>query len=185
MIRAPNRAVRMARKKTSSEHDTRPEDDNLRLARQSVGKSYFDSKRFDEALASVQQEIAIAGAIVQKSPKDAISLSKLSNAHFGQGMVRNEGGKVGWEEAIRIGIVYIQNAADVDKKNPQYLNELGKYRKYLAGKLAAVPLKEEAKVEYGLALKAYQQAASLSLGDADALQGIRELDPPPIPWTPS
>ena len=41
--------------------------------------------------------------------------------------------------------------------------------------LVAEGLKEEAKVEYGLALKAYQQAASLSLGDADALQGIREL----------
>ena len=157
------------------EHDAQPVDDNLRLARRRVGQSYYNSKRFEEALTSVQQEIAAAETIVKKDPQNAQHLSDLSNAHFGQGMVRRDGDKAGWEEAIRIGIAYMEKAADVDKKHPQYLNELGMYRKYLADEFEADSLNEKALVEYRLALKAYKEAVRRSPRDETALKGIEDL----------
>ena len=157
------------------EHDAQPVDDNLRLARRRVGQSYYNSKRFEEALTSVQQEIAAAETIVKKDPQNAQHLSDLSNAHFGQGMVRRDGDKAGWEEAIRIGIAYMEKAADVDKKHPQYLNELGMYRKYLADEFEADSLNEKALVEYRLAVKAYKEAVRRSPRDETALKGIEDL----------
>ncbi len=157
------------------EHDAQPVDDNLRLARRRVAQSHYESKRFDEALASVQQEIAAAETIVKKNPQNAQHLSDLSNAHFGHGMVRRDGGKAGWEEVIRIGIAYMEQAADVDKKHPQYLNELGMYRKYLADEFEADSLNEKALVEYRLALKAYKEAVRRSPRDEIALKGIEDL----------
>ena len=148
-------------------------------AHQTVGRSLYDSEDFtkyiDETLTAVQQEVAAAEANLQKNPNNADHLSKLSNAHFGQGLVREKAGKVGSKEAIRIGIIYIRKATDIDRKNPVYQNELGNMQKYLADELVADRLKEEAQVEYGLALKAYQQTARLSPGDETALNGIREL----------
>lgn len=157
------------------EQDTQPVDDNLRLARRRVAQSHYESKRFDEALASVQQEIATAETIVRKNPQNAQHLSDLSNAHFGQGMVQRDGGKAGWEEAIRLGIAYMEKAADIDKKHPQYLNELGMYRKYLADEFKTDSLNEKALVEYRLAFKAYKEAVRRSPRDETALKGIEDL----------
>lgn len=154
-------------------------DDTMREAQQIIGVSLYDSEHFteyiEETLNAVQQEVAAAEAKIQKNPNNADYLSKLSQAHFGQGKVRKKAGKVGWKEAIRIGIIYLRKATDIDRKNPVYQNELGYMQKYLADELVADHLKEEAQVEYGIALKAYQQAARLSSGDETALNGIREL----------
>ena len=161
------------------EEDAQERGDTLREAQQSFGILLYRGDHFkdhiDETLAVVQQEVAAAEANLQKSPNNADHLSKVSNAYYGQGLVRREAHKVGWEEAIRIGIVSIQMAADIDRKNPVYQNKLGEMRKYLADGLVAKGLKEEAQVEYGLALKAYQHAAKISPGDETALKGIREL----------
>ena len=161
------------------ELDTSEMDDTQREAQQAFGISLYNSEQFreyiDETLAAVQQEVAAAEANVQTNSNDPEHLSKLSNAYLGQGLVRKKAGKVGWKEAFRISIVHIQKAAGIGKKNHAYQNGLGSTRKIFADGLAADGLKEEAQVEYGLALKAYQQAAKLSPGDKDALNGILEL----------
>lgn len=62
---------------------------------------------------------------MKKSSNNAEHLSKLSNSYLGQSLVLKKADKVGWKEAIRIGIVYIRKASDIDGKNPVYQNELG------------------------------------------------------------
>lgn len=157
------------------EHDAQPMDDHLRAARRTLGLSFYNSNRLTEALAVVQEEVADAEAIVQKDPKNPDRLSDLSNAHYGHGLVRRAAQKAGWEEAVRIGIVYLQTAAAIDRENLEHHNKLGEMRKYLADQLDADGLKEKSLVEYGLALKAYQRAAKLSPRDETALKGISDL----------
>jgi len=157
------------------EQDAQPVDDNLRLAKRRVGQAYYDSKRFDEALVFVQQEITAAELSEQKNPRNSQYLSDLSNAHFGHGLVRRGGRKDGWEEAIRIGIIYIRNAADIDRKNPEYLKALGGYQKYLAGELDADGLTDKAQEEYRLALEVYEKAARLSPDDKEIKDAIEDL----------
>ncbi|NGZ97386.1 MAG: hypothetical protein CV089_14930 [Nitrospira sp. WS110] len=153
--------------------------DSLREAQQKFAQSLYDSEHFsehvDETLTAVEQEVVAAEANVQKHPDNTEYLSTLSNSYLGQSLVRRKANKVGWKEAIRIGIVYLQKAADMDRKNPKYQNELGAMRKYLADELFADHLKEEAHAEYCLALNAYQQAAKFSPGDETASKGIHEL----------
>jgi|CXWL01.1.fsa_nt_gi tetratricopeptide (TPR) repeat protein len=153
-----------------------PDYDSLALAKRKIAQLYYNSNRLDEALADVSQEIAVREIIVQKDQKNAQHLHDLSNTHFGQGLVRRAAGKPAWEEAIRIGIAYIEHTSNIDKKNPQHLSQLGAYRQYLAGEFDAEGLKEKALTEYRLALRAYQQAAKLSRSDDTARKGILELE---------
>lgn len=161
------------------EDRTQSLDENLRNAHQAQGLALYNSKDFlqhiDETLAAVQKEIVYNETTLQKDPINVHHLSALANAHFGHGLVRRRGRKDGWEEAIRIGIVYIQNAADIGRKNPKYLNELGGYRKYLADELDADGLTDKAREEYRLALEAYNKAAHLSPDDKETRDAIREL----------
>lgn len=152
--------------------------ENLRIAQQQLGIFLNDNGRFEEALAIVQEEISVATSTVLKNPGQAESQWSLGNAKFGLSMVRSNSAqhKEGWEEAIRSGLIDVQKAADIDRNNPRYQNELGMMHKYLADELVADRLNEEAETEYRLALKAYQQAAKLSPGDETASIGIRELD---------
>ncbi|NGZ99252.1 MAG: hypothetical protein CV089_24620 [Nitrospira sp. WS110] len=154
--------------------------DKLRQAQQSQGITLYKSSDFkdhmDETLAIVQREIANAEAMLQTDPSNTNSLKNLGNAYYGQGLVSRDAQKDGWEEAIRIGMVYIQKAAAIDKKNPQHAKDLGDMHKYLADKIDADGLKEMASVEYRLALKAYQQAARLSPDDKETQDAIRELE---------
>lgn len=157
---------------------------NLHNAQENLGIFLNDKGRYDEALAMVQEEVVVAEALVQRlsldqpkpgDPNRVDSLWRLGTAKFGLGLVRRNLKKEGWQEAIRSAFFYIQKAADIDRRNFYYPKKLGEYRKYLADELDADRFKEEALVEYRLALKAYEQAASLSPDDEDALQGIRKL----------
>lgn len=150
----------------------------LRLAQQQLGIFLRDNGRFKEALAIVQEEIRTATSIVSKYPKRAELQWSLGNAKFGLSMVRRNSAehKEGWEEAIRSGLIDVQKAADIDRNNPGYQNDLGMMRRYLAEELLTDGLEGKAQMEYRLALKAYQQAARLSPGDKTALNSISELD---------
>lgn len=154
--------------------------DNLRKAQQSQGIAFFYSPDFkehvDETLALVQREIANAEETLRMNPHNATSLRNLGNAYYGQGLVSRDAKKSVWEEAIRIGIVYIQKAAAIDRKKPEYLKDLGGMQKYLAGELDADGFKDKAHAEYRLALEAYNKAAHLSPDDKETRDAIRELE---------
>jgi hypothetical protein len=53
--------------------------------------------------------------------------------------------KAGWEEAIQSGLIHIQKAAEIDRKNPEYPKELEMWRTYLAQELEADGRKESAR----------------------------------------
>jgi tetratricopeptide (TPR) repeat protein len=89
--------------------------------------------------------------------------------------VRRQLAIAGWEEAIRSGLIHIQKAVEIDRKNFVNWKELGMQRKYLFEELAKDGLNEKAAAEYRLALEAYQKAASLKPTDGDVQAAIREL----------
>ncbi len=163
----------------SFQHDSRSLNDKLRDAQQAQGIALYNSPDFkdhiDETMSLVQQEIANAEATLQADPNNANSLKNLGIAYYGRGLVSRDARTAGWEEAIRIGIVYIQKAADVDRKNHEYHNKLGEMRTYLAGEMATDGLKDKGREEYGLALEAYKEAVRRSPRDETALKGISDL----------
>jgi tetratricopeptide (TPR) repeat protein len=171
----------MARTATllNSGHDAQSLDKELNRARRILAVSLYQSKGFkehiDETMTLVQQEITALEGNLQNHLTNVDHLADLSNAYWGQGLIRIEAGKAGWEDSIRIGILYLQRAMDIQSREHKYLNRLGEMRKYLADELDADGLKEKALAEYRLALKAYQQAAKLSPGDETALKGVGEL----------
>jgi len=103
----------------------------------------------------VQEEIAAAERLVQEDKQNANYLRSLGNAKCGLGLVRRDGKKPGWEEAIRSGLIETQRAALIETKKPDYLNEVGEWRSYLGEQFEADYDKDQALKEYRLALKAY------------------------------
>lgn len=163
----------------SSQKDASSSNEKLREAQQGRGIALYNSPDFkdhvDETLATVQEEIVSAEEPLRINPNNASSLKNLGNAYYGQSLVSREAQKDGWEEAIRIGIVSLQRAATIDEKTPQYHKELAGMHKYLADTLDADGEKEKALPEYGLALKAYKQAARLSPEDKEIKDAIQDL----------
>ncbi|MGH8605521.1 MAG: hypothetical protein ACREXR_22840, partial [Gammaproteobacteria bacterium] len=156
--------------------DSRPKSNTALLgARQRFGLFLYNNNRLDEALAMVQEEVVVAEGLVQVDPKNPAYLWGLGNANCGLGMVRRDLKKAGWEEAIRSGLIHIQKAAEIDKKNPEYPKEVGTWRQYLAEHFDADGRKEEASAEYRLALKAHQEAARRAPGDEEVKKAIRDL----------
>ena len=153
-----------------------PVDDELRVARQRVGQSYYEKKDFDKALLAVQEEIDVATAILKEKADDPQALYNIGNAYFGQGMVKREGLKPAWEEPIRLGIAYTEKAVTHERKNAQFWENLGGYRKYLAEQLNRDGRKAEALIEYQLAIQAYRRMIALAPHDENMLQMIRELE---------
>ncbi len=154
-------------------------ENELRRALQDQGVALYYQQNFkehiDETIAFNQREILSAEAALLKDPKQGENLRNLGHAYHGRGLISRDAQKQGWEEAIRIGITYLQEAVAVDVNNAAYLKELGGMEKYLAEKLDADSLRERAVAEYRLALKAYKQAARLSPEDKEIKDAIREL----------
>jgi tetratricopeptide (TPR) repeat protein len=150
---------------------------NLRLlqCRHNFAKTLYDNDALNDALAMVQEEVVVAEELVRESSQNADYLWSLGNAKFGQGIVRRQLAIAGWEEAIRSGLIHIQKAVEIDRKNFVNWKELGMQRKYLFEELAKDGLNEKAAAEYRLALEAYQKAASLKPTDGDVQAAIREL----------
>ncbi len=155
-----------------------PEDkqnNGLLSARQAFGISLHDKEHYEKALAMVQEEIVVAEYLVQGDPRNSSYLRSLGNAKCGLGMVRRDLKKAGWEEAIRSGLIHIEKAADIDKKNVNHRKELGDWRKYLGSELEADGHKDKAVQEFQLALKAYNLALRLAPEDATVKAAIQEL----------
>ena len=134
------------------------------------------NKHFDEALAMVQEEVVVAGVLAQGATQTADYLKCLGDAEGGLGIVRRKREQqAGWEEAIRSGLIYIEKAAEMDTKKPDFPKEVGWFRKYLAEQLNADGRNKEASLEFGRALKAYQQAAERAPGDKEVGEAIRDL----------
>jgi tetratricopeptide (TPR) repeat protein len=151
---------------------------NARLleARHQFGAFLYDNNRLDDALAMVQEEIAVADSLVDENKQNAFYLWRLGNAQCGLGMLRrkHQNGP-GWEEAIRSGLIQEQKAVEIDSGNADYLNEVAHWREYLAGELKGDGRKEEALAEYQLALKTYQETVKRFPGNETAEKGIQEL----------
>jgi tetratricopeptide (TPR) repeat protein len=155
---------------------------NEHLDRARVRLSVFLHRRgrLNESLALAQEAIIVNEALVreapQGSPERARYLSRLGIAKTGIGKNRRESGMTGWEEPIRIAISHLQEAAEVDTKNPDYPSYVGFWRKYLAEELNAEKRKGEALEEERLAKKAYKEAAQRAPGREEVQRAIRDLD---------
>jgi len=158
----------------------RSNDENLRQARRDLGIVLNDNKRFDEALAVVQEEAIVAFRLLNTDPNNAVYLERLGNAKCGKGRVLrgsyDASPRAGWEEALRICLNYIEKAAEIDKRNHKYPKESAEWREYLADELLASGSKEKALAEYRIALDAYRLAATLSPGDVEVRNAIRQLE---------
>lgn len=152
----------------------------LHRTRRDLGMALNDNKRFDEALAMVQEEAIVAAGLLKTDPKNAENLYRLGNAKFGHGLVlrqqKDTSARAGWEEAVLIGLSYNQKAAEIDKTNSKYPTEIALGYKYLADELDSDGLKEKARLLYHQALEAYKKAARLSPSDKEAHDAIRELE---------
>jgi hypothetical protein len=148
---------------------------NQTLSRRQFGKFLYDNTRLDEALAVVQELVVVADGLVQKNRENARYLQTLGNAKCGLGIVRRGRNEAGWEEAIRSGLIDSEKAAEVDKQESDYPQEVGRWRKYLAKELKADGRKEEALEEQQLALKAYREAARRAPDNEEIRKAIRDL----------
>ena len=117
----------------------------LLQARRVFGIFLSETNHPDEALAMVQEEVVVAEGLVQGAPQNARYQWSLGNAKAGLGRVRRDLKKAGWEEAIRSGLIHIQRAAEIDRKNPEYAKEVDVWRAYLAEELEADGGKESAR----------------------------------------
>jgi tetratricopeptide (TPR) repeat protein len=144
-------------------------------ARHDLGVFLRNNSRFSEALAMVQEEVVVAEDLVRGAAQNPHYLWRLGNARCGLGMVGRDLKKAGWVEAIRSGLIGIQKAAEIDQKNSDYPKEVGSWRKYLIEQLEADGFKDEASLEYDLALEAYRKAERISPGDTEVKEAIREL----------
>jgi tetratricopeptide (TPR) repeat protein len=147
----------------------------LYLARLEFGIYLHGNERHKDALAVAQEVIAVAENLTQGAPRNASYARSLGNARCGLGMVRRDLKKGGWEEAIRSGLIHIEKAASMDKKNVNYRKELGDWRKYLGDRHEVDGHKDKATEEFRLALNAYNLALRLAPEDANLKDAIREL----------
>jgi tetratricopeptide (TPR) repeat protein len=149
---------------------------DLAKLRVTFGRFLYDGGRLEEALAIVQAQVVVGEDVgVPGAWQDARHLWSLGNAKCGLGMVSRDLKRAGWEEAVRSGLIHIQRAAEIDKRNPEYPKEVGSWRKYLADQLEADGRPERAAPEYRLALDAYRRAIGIAPADQDAREAIRQL----------
>ena len=144
-------------------------------ARRKLSIFLYENGDVASALAMVQREVDIVEGLVQENSQNAYNVWLLGNTRCELGIFRRDLKIVGWEEAIRSGLVHILKAAEIDTKNPAYPKDLGMWRKYLAEKLEADGLKEKAEIEYRQALKYYEKAAVLGPKDSEVANEIRDL----------
>jgi tetratricopeptide (TPR) repeat protein len=147
---------------------------NLVTARRALGKLLLENGRKEEALAMVREEIVAADRLVQKDGQDAFSLWVLGGAKLGLALVQQARKEIGWEEAIRSGLINLQKAAEIDKENSEYLVTVGNARATLADALEKDGGENDALEERRLALNAYREAASRASGDEKKTKEIND-----------
>jgi hypothetical protein len=147
----------------------------LRQARQEFGLHLDAVKRFDDALAIVQEEIAVAQALVQSNVNELDRLHLLANANGGMATVLRHAGKLGWEESVRGALVDLDIATRGEPRNAVYLKETAVWHGFLAGELVADQREDEATAHYRAALDAYQRTDALKPGDDDVAKAIKAL----------
>ena len=98
----------------------------------------------------------------------------IGNAKYGLAVVRHSRKEIGWEEALRSGLINLQKAAEIDKENSKYLVEVGDGRVTLAEELEKGGREKDAVDERRLALKAYREAASRASHDEKKTKEIND-----------
>ena len=134
-----------------------------------------DDRHLNQALAIVEEEVAVAQDLVRDSPGNAGYLQLLGNSKLGLAMVRSALKQPGPEDAVRSGLINLQKAIDIDGRNADYVRELGVMREYLADLLDAAGNKTAARQERQLASQAFQRALKLNPSDTMARDKDRDL----------
>ncbi len=134
-----------------------------------------DDRHLNQALAIVEEEVAVAQELVRRSPGNADYLQLLGNSKLGLAMIRAALKQPGPEDAVRSGLINLQKAIDIDGRNADYTRELGVMREYLADLLDAAGNKTAARQERQLASQAFQRALKLNPGDTMARDKGRNL----------
>ena len=142
---------------------------------QNLGMFLYKSNRLEEALPIVQEQVAAAELLLQTDTHNASYHRGLGNARCGLGMVRRESKKDGWAEAISLGINEVVMASRLDPKNPDYLDEVAEWQKYLGDQYETEGRKKDASVQYNLARQSYGSVLSRFPSDERAKKGLASL----------
>jgi hypothetical protein len=135
----------------------------------------YNGKRLEEALPIVQEQVAAAELLLQTDTSNASYHRGLGNARCGLGMVRRESKKDGWAEAVSLGVNEIVMASRLDPKNPDYLDEVAEWQKYLGDQYKSEGRKKDASAQYNLARQSYGSVLNRFPSDERAKKGLASL----------
>ena len=142
---------------------------------QSLGMFLYNGNRLEEALPIVQAQVAVAELLLQTDTSNASYHRGLGNARCGLGMVRRESKKDGWAAAISLGVNEIVTASRIDPKNPDYLDEVAEWQKYLGDQYENEGRKKDASAQYNLARQSYGSVLNRFPSDERAKKGLASL----------
>ena len=151
---------------------------NSYQARQDFNIFMNSTRMFDEALASLDEEIRTAEELLQEDRTNAAYLYRLGNSRCGLGHVLREGyieKETDWEQNIRVGMRYIEKASEIDQRNPSYPSELGTWHSYIADLYIDDGHADRAREERLLAVKNFQRALEIDPSNKNAKTGLSEL----------
>jgi tetratricopeptide (TPR) repeat protein len=135
-----------------------------------------DRKSNEAALGLMQEAIVVADSLVQRAPANPDYRFSLADAKCGLGLVRRNLGAAGWENAIRSGLIDVQNATTLAPGRILFRTKQASWRRYLGEELAKNDGdKERAGAELALALQGYEEAARLDPKSSEAQDGIRQV----------
>ncbi|HET8774039.1 MAG TPA: hypothetical protein VFP80_09620, partial [Thermoanaerobaculia bacterium] len=128
----------------------------LLVARNTFGVFLHEQRRLQEALAMITEEVVVAEALVREDPQDSFIQETLGKAKCSVGQVRRALQQAGWEEAVRGGILHLQRATIMNRRD--HWDELAAWQQYLGAELIADGRQQEGVAQYRLALASYRLA---------------------------
>lgn len=128
-----------------------------------------------EALSMAQEAIIGGERLVRDSSVDPELLGMLGVGQCDLGQIRRDLGMEGWEEAVRSGLIRIENASAMTPTDVVLLSDINRWHEYLATELEASGRADDARKERERASKAYDALNRLAPTDLKAQLALRRL----------
>jgi tetratricopeptide (TPR) repeat protein len=143
-------------------------------ARRSLAQFLREQCRSSEAVPLVAQGVQDATEYAHQRPGSADALFVLADANVGLGLLRNDAGIQGWEDALRRGLAYGERLAQQRPMTAERWQWVADFRQELGRLLQEKRPAPDASTEFGLARAACTKALQVAGTNAAAITRARE-----------
>lgn len=104
---------------------------NLLQARYDFGTYLYIENRLPAALATTQEEVAVADGLMHGDPGNLQYQARLGQAKCELGLIRRYLDKAGWKDVVNSGLIHLERAVAADPSNQDFDEKLKTCRGYL------------------------------------------------------